>query len=411
MNLLSAEVTLPERPARASGARRVLHVCPYMHPAAGGPPVVVGRLATDAGSFGWEASVLTTSLMCNDDGRALGAGLGQSLDVEVLPIDRPRFLGHASRANAAMDLAVRNADIVHVHTLWHPLNTIARCTCKRLGKPYVLSPHGMLEPYSLSVHNWRKRLYLRFVERYNLEGASRIVFTTEMERDLSKPRMPCAAEDEIIPLGADQPPAVSFADLAEGFLGSHPGGIDGQRMIFLSRLHPKKNLECLFKAMQSVVAAHPGAHLFVVGSGRSTYEARLHLLAQELGLDSNLTFTGFLSGEAKWAAMAAADVFILPSHQENFGIAVAEAMHAALPIIVTRSVNLAGAIEKAGAGIVLDDPDDFGALAATIIRLIQNPVKLKQAGERARKLASAEYTWSEAVRRQCVAYGEVLAGR
>src|SRR5262245_56385954 len=108
---------------------RVLHICPYMHPNAGGPPVVVDRLCRLSPTFGWDASVITTSLYSNDKGEELQQSLGVHFDVTVLPIRGPRGLKYAQGATAAIDTAVRTADVIHLHALWDPLNTIARKAC------------------------------------------------------------------------------------------------------------------------------------------------------------------------------------------------------------------------------------------------------------------------------------------
>lgn len=376
---------------------------------------MVDRLARSAEMCSWDASVLTTSLMCKDDGRALAAALGARFEAEVLPIDRPRILGYSSRANAAMDAAVRNADMVHVHTLWNPLNTMARRACERHGKPYVLSPHGMLDPYSVSVRAWRKRAYLALIERWNLEAAARVVFASISERDVSRTVAGAFSLGEVVSLGADEPPPIPREELATKFLEQYPGGVDGRRILFLSRLHPKKGLERLLDAMPEVVRRHPRAHLFIAGSGESGYEADLRTRAQKLGVASDVTFTGFLSGRSKWSAMAAADVFVLPSYHENFGISVAEAMHAELPVIVSRQVNIASEIAAAGAGIVLKDADDARSLAHAIGQLLDDPVARRRIGENARNLALGRYGWPDAAKRCFALYdavlGEIGAGR
>jgi glycosyltransferase involved in cell wall biosynthesis len=307
-----------------------------------------------------------------------------------------------------MDAAVRNADIVHVHTLWHPLNAVARRACEQHHKPYVLSPHGMLDPYSMGVRAWRKRLYFDLIERRNLANAARVIFTAAAERDLAKPASPRFAQGEIVPLGADQPPSVSSSEMASSFLRKYPGGVDGRRILFLSRLHPKKGLECLLTAMPSVVSSNPDAHIFIVGSGLRGYESRLQHLVEKLGITSNVTFTGSLSGEEKWSSMAAADLFVLPSHQENFGIAVVEAMHASLPVVISREVNISPEITAAGAGIVLENARDVEALANAVGHLIDDPATRRRTGENACNLASRSYTWSTAAERYFALYDAVL---
>lgn len=188
------------------GGMRVLHICPYMHPAAGGPPVVVERLSLLMPSEGWESRVITTSLYCDDDGENLQNSLGQLLDVQVLPINGPRTLKRPDGAVDVIDKAVGQADVIHLHTLWHPLNAIARKACQRRGRKYALMPHGMLDPYSLRQKRWRKKIYLAAIERRNLQGASRLIFTTVHEQQAACQSLPWLAAGEVIPLAADCPP-------------------------------------------------------------------------------------------------------------------------------------------------------------------------------------------------------------
>ena len=307
-----------------------------------------------------------------------------------------------------MDAAVRGADMVHVHTLWHPLNTVARRACERHGKPYVLSPHGMLDPYSMGIRPLRKRVYLALVEHRNLADAARVVFTTATERDRAGPKLADLTRHEVVSLGGDQPPAIPRAALAADFLKKHPGGIDGCRILFLSRLHPKKGLNALIEAMPSLVASNPGAHLFIAGSGTKSYEDRLRRRVERLGLGRCVSFTGLLSGAAKWSAMAAADVFVLPSRQENFGLAVVEAMQAGLPVVVSRGVNIHPQIATADAGVVLGTEIDPEALAEAIGGLLDDPQARDRAGRNARELAAAEYDWFDAAEQCYRLYDAVL---
>jgi glycosyltransferase involved in cell wall biosynthesis len=160
--------------------------------------------------------------------------------------------------------------------------------------------------------------------------------------------------------------------------------------------------------MPTVFSFNPNAHLFIVGSGTRYYESKLRGVVEELNLATNVTFTGFLNGEAKWSAMAAADMFVLPSRQENFGIAIAEAMHAGLPVIVSRDVNISPAIAAASAGAVLDNAKDTEMLANRICRLIDDPAAMRRAGNNARELALKMYSWSTAAERYFALYDAVL---
>src|SRR4051812_35169413 len=124
---------------------RVLHITPYMHPSAGGPPVVVDRLLSFAPTIGWTGSVITTSLFCDDDGSELQRILNDRFEASVLKQNWTGFRGLASDAAHAIEAGVRRSDIVHVHGLWHPFSSLAGRACARYGRPYVLMPHGMLD--------------------------------------------------------------------------------------------------------------------------------------------------------------------------------------------------------------------------------------------------------------------------
>ncbi len=121
-----------------------------------------------------------------------------------------------------------------------------------------------------------------------------------------------------------------------------------------------------------------------------------------------VTFTGFLSNEAKWSAMAAADIFVLPSRQENFAIAVAEAMQAGLPVVVSRAVNLSSAISASGAGIIVDDENDVQALAGAIGKLMDDPDICREVGDKARNLALEKFGWPDAAKEIFALYETVL---
>lgn len=301
--------------------------------------MVVDRLTVSGEAFCWRAKVITTSLFCEDVGANLAAMLRPRIDVRVLPVNRPRVLGLSSEAPGAIYEAVRDADIVHLHTLWHPLNTIARQACGHYGRKYVLSPHGMLDPYSLGVKSLRKRLYMKLREERNLRDASCLIFTTPLEEELARKSLPWLGNGVIIPLGADTPPSESQEEIAKTFITQFPSAQDRRRLIFLGRLHPKKGLERILEVIPTVAKAYPSVLLIVAGSGEPAYVRNLQAEIEKRGLSRHVLFTGLLQGKLKWGALAASEMFLLPSHQENFAIAAAEAMHSGLPVILSDKVN------------------------------------------------------------------------
>lgn len=381
-----------------------------MHAAAGGPPVVVERLAKQAQAAGCNASVLTTSQFCQDDGRALEAALRQRLNATVLP-HRPVLLGLGARAKQAVNEGVRNAGIVHIHTLWHPLNTAARRACARHGRPYVLAPHGMLDPYSLGVKALRKRVYLALIEGRNLRGASRLIFTTPLEEQLARASLPWLGEGAVIPLGADGPPPdIARETLACSFAEAFPQAKGRRCLIFFGRLHPKKGIERIFAVLPEIVQAYPDILLVVAGMGEAGYVAGLKETVESGGLANNVLFAGHLEGRAKWGALAAAEAFLLPSHQENFALAAAEAMHMGLPVILSDKVNIWPFVTGARAGIVLSGEAVERELKTAMLIVLDRPEEAREMGMRGREFARGNFDWRQAAQATCELYGRVLNG-
>lgn len=385
----------------------VLHVIPYMHPSAGGPPVVVERLAEQAPASGWSASVITTSRFCDDGGAGLEKSLRQRLDVTVLRQKWGRAFHLPRDAGDIIRRGVRQADIVHLHTLWHPLNTVARKACKQFGRKYVLSPHGMLDPYSLGVKALRKRLYLALREESNLRGASRLIFTTPLEEKLAHASLRWLGGGEIIPLGADLPPPVSREQLAAAFEARYPSAAGRRRLIFLGRVHEKKGLEQILEVLPLIAAIYPDILLVVVGSGEPGYVARLREGAHRKGLGPYVLFTGALQGEAKWSALAASEAFLLPSHQENFAIAAAEAMHMGLPVVLSDKVNLWPFVSEARAGVIVREDCMAMELGAVIANLLNDREEFRAVGERGRRFAGKNFIWLNTSRRMIDLYNSL----
>lgn len=367
---------------------RVLHVTPYMDASAGGPPVVVARLLAGAAAAGFEAGVLTTAALAADGGRGLARDWPDST---ILPGQISALHGAGRQQVRA---AVAGADILHMHTMWAPLVAAAAREARRLGIPYILSPHGMLDPYSMAQKRWKKRLYLGLVERRVLRGADRLLFTAEEERRLAE-RVTGPCPSAVIALGADQPPAPPETLRAE-FLDAHPALKDRPLLIFLGRFHGKKRPEVAIGAMARLRDSLPDACLLMAGSGPAEDGLRAQVAA--LGLGDHVRFLGFLSGRQKWQALSAADLFLLPSRQENFGIALAEALHAGTPALITRKVNIWREVTEAGAGAVLDETDLEADLAETAITFLTRSAEGRNASAAARRLAQTEFDWSVSAR-------------
>lgn len=362
-----------------------------MHPSAGGPPVAVERLCAFSGAEGCEASVITTSLYCADDGAELQRSLGNRIDVTVLPVRGPQVLKRAEGARQRIDAAVRRADVVHLHTLWHPLNGIARRACRRHGRKYVMMPHGMLDPYSLAQKRWRKTMYLALTERRNLEGASRLVFTARQEADAARKSMPWLPQGEVIALAADDPPDRQAA--AQAFAALFPQVAGRRCLVSLGRIDPKKGLDRLLAALPQIISRQSGILMVVAGDGEPAYVRHIRNRVHQLGLDGRVLFTGRIDGPVKWGALACAEIFVLPSRQENFAIAVTEAMHMGVPVVITDRVDSWPLVEEAGAGVVLNDVTVESALAPRLNALLDAPDDVQGMGKRGQEFARQHLIW------------------
>jgi len=334
----------------------LLHVMRSLNPADGGPAEVVRQLCAAHRALGTPAEVVTLDapdapwLKDWPGGAHALAGRGA--------YGWTPALGRWLRARADAFAGV------FVHGLWQWQGAGARRALNGRGAPYFLFPHGMLDPWFRSaspLRHARKALYWRGVEHRVARDAAAIIFTSDEERrlgrDTFRPWLP--RREVVIPLGTTIPPAAADG-LRERFFTRFPA-LRGQRLLlFLGRLHEKKGCDLLIEAFRRVA---PPLHLVLAGPcSEAPFAERLQRMAAGLPV----TFTGPIYAEDKWGALAAAEVFALPSHQENFGIAVAEALASGLPVLLSDKVNIWREIVADGAGLA--EPDTVEGAAQLLER-------------------------------------------
>lgn len=269
---------------------------------------------------------------------------------------------------------VSRFDAVVVHGLWLYYGYGVRKAIGALGnrntKLFVM-PHGMLDPYFQRAQGRRLKalrnyIYWKLVESKLINAADGILFTCEEECRLARePFRPYRPKRElVVGLGADQPPAYT-TDMDVAFHEKVPGLLNSPYILFLSRIHEKKGVDILVNAYADLKAKTNGLQsafpkLVIAGPGLETsYGSEIKRLAYDtLGLQSDIFFPGMLTENSKWGAFYGCDAFVLPSHQENFGIAVIEALACGRPVIISNQVNIWREIESAGGGLVEDDSLD-----------------------------------------------------
>ena len=369
-----------------------LQVMPDIHPKYGGLSAAVPELARALRPLGIEAPV---AALCES---------GEEYVPWQIAADAMHFLPRSRRAwtfsmqpHRALEGLVRDCDGVHVHGLWTPASHAAARAAHRSNRPLCLTAHGMLEPWSLQQHRLRKQWYAAVVEHRVLRGAACLHALTRSEAESYRAitrDVPIA----IVPNGVDVPQDIS----EEHFFAVHPELREQRIVLFLSRLHPKKAVDVLLRAWPRIHARHPEAHLVIAGTGAAEYEAQLKAQAQQHCVPGSVTFTGLLQGRMKWAALHAAECFVLPSHSEGFSVAILEALGAGTPVLATPQCNMSE-LETAGCGWFTEPKQEalYEALDALLCRA---PSANAQAGQRGRALIRQRYTWAAVAQQMAELY-------
>lgn len=330
---------------------RILHLTATLDPAAGGPAEGVRQSALALAALGHH--VETASLDAPGAPfvgefalpvAALGPGHGKyGRTPHLVPWLRehgPRF------------------DAVIVNGLWQYHSLAAWQALRGLGVRYYVFPHGMLDPWfkrTYPLKHLKKWFYWPWAEYRVLRDAQAVLFTTEEERVLARQSFWLyRAREQVVSYGTGKPPADAKRQ-AEAFRCAYPALAGRRIVLFLGRIHPKKGCDLLIRAFADVAREVPQAHLVFAGPGSDDALADLRTIAAHAGVAHRMTWVGMLQGDVKWGAFRTSDAFVLPSHQENFGIAVVEALACGLPVLISDKVNIWREVAADGAGFVAPD--------------------------------------------------------
>ena len=248
-------------------------------------------------------------------------------------------------------------DAVIVHGLWQYTGFGVWRALAGTTTPYFVFPHGMLDPWfkrAYPLKHLKKLLYWPWAEYRVLRDAAAVLFTSEEERRLARGSFPFYRSNEVVVSYGTAAPG-NLDSARQAFLEAFPSLRNQRFLLFLGRLHGKKGCELLIEAFTALRKNARGPiHLVMAGpSADADYLRRLQQMAA--GSGDSIIFPGMLTGNLKWGALSSADAFVLPSHQENFGIAVAEALACGTPVLISNKVNIWREIEADGAGYVEDD--------------------------------------------------------
>ncbi len=389
---------------------RVLHVIPSLSARIGGPAVSVVEASLALRAQGVESVIFATDSAepptCRKPSRVTAAdlpdGAGQ-LDVRLLPVRWPYRLAYSPALRQALKSEVARCDVIHIHMLFlHPPFAAYRETV-RSGVPYVVSPCGALDPHLRRRSRAVKAVNNLLWHRAMLDRAAAIHYKTPEEAQLAA-GLGFAAPTGVAPNGIRWDRFQTLPP-AERFRWRYLGGDEGPVVLYLGRLSHKKGLDILVRAFALVHGSTPDAWLVIAGPDDEGLTKPLENLARREGVADRVVFTGMLRGDDKLAALAAASVWALPSHTENFGVAVVEAMAAGLATVISPAVNLSSAVQSADAGVVADLTP--GAFASAIAALLRDEARRDTLGERARVFAR-RYDWSAVAPRWAEMYERAI---
>lgn len=381
---------------------RVLHVTPYFAPAYryGGPPRSILGLCRALGAAGVDVEVFTTTANGDEPlAAAPGGTVHDGVRVRYFPLTWPHRYWRAEGLRAALKAAARDADLIHVHGLWNMTSWSGPVAARAAGAPYVISPRGMLQPEARRRHREMKSLAYWGVERANLRSAAALHATSALEaRELTTYGPPVI----VVPNGVT-PGTASADDVAALRAGAALD--DGDDVVtFLGRLHPIKRLDLLADAFAIVRQARPRARLLIAGPDEGGY--RQHVEATFAPVAAATRWLGALDSRAIAALLASTDVLVQCSDSESFGMSVAEALTAGVPVVVTKRSGWAE-VDALGCGFsVAHEPV---SIADGLLRVLDQPDRGVMR-TRAAQWARQTFAWDAIARSTRDLYERALSG-
>ena len=330
---------------------KILQVIASADPKSGG--VIEGVLQT---SSSFVAMGHQVTIACADD---RGSRWLESLPIQTYALGSIKWLrGFSIGLIAWLVKHIREYDFIIVNGLWNSATLAASIALRKRGAPYAVFPHGMMDPWfrhQYPLKHWLKQISWLVSEGPLLSGAKAVLFTSEDELVRSKKEfLGYKYKSNVVGYGIGDP-AGSIDNQKAAFLKAMPELVDRPFLLFLSRIHAKKGIDILLDAFGALSPIPDNLRLVVAGPDQVGMKEELLTRCEVLGIKNKVHWPGMLTGQAKWGAYRLAEAFILPSHQENFGIVVAEAMACATPVLITNKVNIWREVEKSGAGLVEND--------------------------------------------------------
>jgi len=308
------------------------------------------------------------------------------------------------RGLQAAQLALEGADALHLHEVWDPACLQLARLARQTDVPYVMSSHGSLDDYSMGRGTLKKRTYLALAGRRMLQRAAAVHCTAAAERRQSMKWYP-KGRPVVVPLLMDLAAFVELPGDGPAIAGLPALDHDLPRLLVLGRIHEKKGIERLIDAAADLAQDGMVCSTVVAGPGDPEYVASLRRRVASRGIENHVAFPGPVSGTAKVSLFQWADLFVLPTHEENWGIVLFEALAAGTPVVTTRGVDVWQELEQTGAATLIGAGP--GELTTTMRRLLLDRGELRQVGAAARTKVLQQHSREQAVGRYIDLYRDL----
>jgi glycosyltransferase involved in cell wall biosynthesis len=386
---------------------KVLMVIPALGNVYGGPTKIVLELAESLGKLGINVDIVATNA---NGSTILDVPLKQWISknhyrVQYFPYLDLLDYKFSWIMTKWLFKNIYNYDIVHTNAIFSYPVIAAHWACQFHKVPYVATPHGMMESWALSYKAWKKKFYFQFLEKPALETAKGMQMTASTEA-ININTLGLKTPLFCVPNGIH---AEDFASLPnpEIFYDKFPETQNKTLIIFLGRIDPKKGLDLLAPAFAKAYQKFPDTHLIVAGPDNTGFLSTAESYFMETGCRDAVTFTGMLTGSIKYAALAAAKIYVAPSYSEGFSMSVLEGMAAGLPCVITTGCNFPEAAEAQVASVVDINTD---SIANALIQLLKDDQEAKEMGDRARQFIMENYTWDQVAQKMISVYEDIIQG-
>jgi glycosyltransferase involved in cell wall biosynthesis len=388
---------------------KILHVIANLAPRYGGPSKACLEMSQAITELGHKVTIYST----NQNGPAVLdmptdiAVNRNGVEIRYFPIQYPRFWGTSLPLANALREKIKVFDIVHIHSLYLFHSMISGYYCRKFNIPYLIRPHGTLDPFIYKRHRYRKFIIESLFENKNIKNAAAIHFTSEKEKALAASYI-FKTPSIVIPNGLNVIDYKSLPVLGM-FRSCYPETLGKKIILFFGRINFKKGLDILVRSFAKIAKARDDVHLVITGPDNEGFGDKVRGWLKEQGILDRATFTGMLLDKEKLSVLRDADIFVLPSYSENFGISVIEAMACGIPVVISDKVNIWREVVLNGAGkVAACDSDRF---ADMISYLLDNPEEARLMGKNGKTLAIERFQWSSVALSLENAYRSIIFGK